>query len=643
MIPGLIDHLWQSTIFAGAAWLLTLALRKNRAQVRYWVLFVASVKFLVPFSLLVGLGSLAPRRTAAPVMPIEWVAAAEQVGEPLMTLPAVAVRIPADQPSNYWVPAALTVWGGGLAAIAGCWLLRWFRVLKLRRSAARMSIAGVAVPVLSATGLVEPGVFGIFRPVLLLPEGILETLSAGQLEAILAHELCHVRRRDNLTAAIHMLVQATFWFHPLVWWLGVRLTDERERACDEEVLRLGSAPRVYAEGILHVCKLYVESPVACVSGVTGSDLKKRIEAIMKNRSALRLSFVKKVALSVAGMAALAAPIVVGILHTPVMRAQSPAPVVERTAPVPRLIAQQTAPAPATPSAPRAQAPAVVDWQTAAGGKMAFEVATVKRGEFVPPSFPIDGSQAFTSTGGRFIANFPLVNFIMFAYKFYPAPDVRDAMVAHLPSWVSDNSYRFTIEGKAGASTTKDQFRLMMQSLLAERFHVAVHFENQQGPLLALTLVKPGRLGPKLLPHALGQPCGPAPAPDTGAPSPTDLWPQLCGAFSMRPAPDRRHMQIGSRDSTLALLASNLSTGGSLWTKLTAPVVDQTGVTGSFDFTIEFSPPPGGPLPLPRDVEIDPEGPVFMDALREQLGLKLESTKGPTQVIVIDHVEAPSEN
>ena len=69
----------------------------------------------------------------------------------------------------------------------------------------------------------------------------------------MAHEVCHVRRRDNLTAALHMLVEAAFWFHPLVWWLGARLVAERERACDEAVLRLGRRPEAYAEGILKVC------------------------------------------------------------------------------------------------------------------------------------------------------------------------------------------------------------------------------------------------------------------------------------------------------------------------------------------------------------------------------------------------------
>jgi bla regulator protein BlaR1 len=60
--------------------------------------------------------------------------------------------------------------------------------------------------------------------------GYLERLPPPQPEAVLAHELSHVRRRDNLTAAIHMIVEAVFWFHPLVWWIWVELVKERERA-----------------------------------------------------------------------------------------------------------------------------------------------------------------------------------------------------------------------------------------------------------------------------------------------------------------------------------------------------------------------------------------------------------------------------
>src|SRR5881409_3678285 len=103
----------------------------------------------------------------------------------------------------------------------------------------------------------EPGVVGLWRPIVLVPAGIDAQLTRAQLEAILAHELCHVRRRDNLTAAIHMVVETIFWFHPPVWWIRARLVEERERACDEAVLRMASDPQVYAEGILNVCRFYL--------------------------------------------------------------------------------------------------------------------------------------------------------------------------------------------------------------------------------------------------------------------------------------------------------------------------------------------------------------------------------------------------
>jgi len=149
--------------------------------------------------------------------------------------------------------------------------------------------------------------------VLLLPSGIADRLTDRQVDLILAHEVSHVRRYDNLTATLHMLVQAVFWFHPLVWWLGARLVDERERACDEDVLRSGGEPQVYAESILKTCQFFVQSPSICVAGVTGADLKKRIERIMRNDTASSLSALTKVLLTAAGVASIAAPIAVGAL------------------------------------------------------------------------------------------------------------------------------------------------------------------------------------------------------------------------------------------------------------------------------------------------------------------------------------------
>jgi beta-lactamase regulating signal transducer with metallopeptidase domain len=135
------------------------------------------------------------------------------------------------------------------------------------------------IPVLSSSTRLEPGVLGIRKPVLLLPDGITNRLTPAQLAAIVTHEMCHIRRRDNLTAAMHMTVEVLFWFYPLVLWIRKGLIEERERACDEEVLAQ-TDPRIYAESILNVCRYYVESPLVCASGITGSDLKKRIEKII---------------------------------------------------------------------------------------------------------------------------------------------------------------------------------------------------------------------------------------------------------------------------------------------------------------------------------------------------------------------------
>jgi beta-lactamase regulating signal transducer with metallopeptidase domain len=316
MSAALVDHLWQSSLFALGAMLLTMLLRKEGAHVRYWIWFTASVKFLIPFSLVALIGSQVGWHALSATLQIPFATSAHQIASPLLSPAATLVSGAADVG---WARIALLVWAFGCAALMTRWLLLWLRVKATVRSAV-LTATVESVPVMTSRTLCEPGVVGIVRPVLLLPEGIVDRLTSGQLQTILDHELCHVRRRDNLTAAIHMLAESVFWFHPLVWWIGARLVDERERACDEAVLRSGNEPRAYAEGILKVCQFYLASKLTCVSGVSGAQLKMRLEVIMRNRVVTELNVSKKILLSIVALAALGGPFLVGLTAT----AQAPA-------------------------------------------------------------------------------------------------------------------------------------------------------------------------------------------------------------------------------------------------------------------------------------------------------------------------------
>jgi len=319
-LSPLANHLWQSTVFAGAMWALTLPLRQNRAAVRYWLWLAASVKFLIPFSLLVSAGSQLGQRAAAVSEPPRWFFVAEQVSQPFSTSAAVP-QATAPSVLNP-VPAVLFgIWLCGVAVGIVFWLRCWRQMRTARRAATPLAL-GLPIPVLSSSTRIEPGVFGIREPVLLLPEGIMERLTPAQLAAIVTHEICHVRRRDNLTGAIHMLAEVLFWFYPLVWWIRRRLVEEREHACDEEVLRSGSDASVYAEGILNVCRLYLESPLVFLAGVTGADLKKRIAEIMNPRNIRNLSNGQRILLAAAAYAAIAGPIVVGFVRAVPVEAQT---------------------------------------------------------------------------------------------------------------------------------------------------------------------------------------------------------------------------------------------------------------------------------------------------------------------------------
>ena len=360
MSDALLDHLWQSTVFACVAAMLTLAFRRNAASIRFKILLAASLKFLLPFPLLVLLGaylhgSTAPAagaRDATPQWPLvvsrimypasfakldlgsatDPTAASDtsaQQNPPSGTAAAEAIApqgssAPAAPARSHWVAAnwhwstgtwLLLAWSMGSAVLLFRWLLQWIKLRAVVATATPVDIEA-PIPVRETATTFEPGICGIFAPVLLLPQGISTRLTSSELDSVLEHELCHWWRRDNLTGALHMLVAALFWFQPLVWWLGWRLVIERERACDEEVIQSGTERQVYADAILKVCRLYLEPPLLCAAGVSGGTLRQRIEEIMSNQVGMRLHFAKKCLLSAAAAVAIAGPVAMGLALGP---------------------------------------------------------------------------------------------------------------------------------------------------------------------------------------------------------------------------------------------------------------------------------------------------------------------------------------
>jgi len=311
VIAALLDHLWQSTLFAAAIAVLAVAMRRQAARLRFALWLAASLKFLLPFSALVLLGRwLLPAAIIPGAKSGAMLASLKPAMLPFSAGPVLGVA----PPTLMITQLLLVLWAAGTLVALGRALWHLWEMHILLRDAVDLNIAA-PVPVKSAPSFLEPGLIGIWRPVILLPQGLARNLTREELDAVLSHEFSHYARRDNLAAAAHMLVEALFWFHPLVWWIGRRMVEERERACDENVLAWGSAPLVYAQSILKICRYYVQTPLACASGMSGPDLNTRLTAIMAGDGKQDLPPGTGMLLAMAGAATLMLPIAAGMLGT----------------------------------------------------------------------------------------------------------------------------------------------------------------------------------------------------------------------------------------------------------------------------------------------------------------------------------------
>jgi len=683
---AIANHLWQSTAVTGIAWLLTLCLRNNHARMRYWVWMIASVKYLIPFSLLVTAGESLRSAFATPIQRPALASVIEQITLPFpqtastgavpYTGAAPVSPVAASMPGNLLPSILLVVWLCGLLFVVFSWVRGWLQVRASIHSSSRMTLLA-GVPVLSSPLSTEPGIFGIFRPVLLLPERINNRLTPAQLDAIIAHEMSHVSRRDNLTAAIHMVVQAIFWFHPVVWWIKARLLEEREQACDEIVLQSGNDADVYAESILIVCKICLESPLACVAGVAGSDLKRRIVRIMTERVARNLDLSRKLLLVLAAIVALTVPVVSGLAHISNANAQSsagnPAPDITGT------------------------------WQgtlhTGLDLRGVLKISRADRGysaifyaiDQSPNPFPVtrielDGSSvkiAFADFGAVFEGKLspdgnsmagtltqqtfshPITFSRSTPQTAWKIPPQEEPMAAGSdPSFVTatikpskpeDPSRGFALQSGhlAIANITLSDLVSLAYAInpkqiasapawvSTDRFDIAAQFnekgqpsESQLRSMMQKLLAQRFKLNlhrdtRELSVYALSK---------------TGSGQRLTPSTADPKQPASLHLQdldkLKVSNGNMQDLANVMQ-----YRVLDRPVLDRTAIEGRYDFTLNWTPDqsqfPRLGVTIPQSTGATAP-PLLSIAIQEQIGLKLEATRAPIEALVVDHVEKPRE-
>jgi uncharacterized protein (TIGR03435 family) len=706
-VRELCNHLWQSTLFLGIVALLALLLRKNQARIRYWLWMAASAKFLIPFSLLVSLGSHLPWPSHAVAPKTTAYVAIEEMSQPFLEVTALntPIAIPVAQPTASHVPIRIlppmltAVWLIGFITMMSFWCVQWRRISRLVRSARpliegrevdllrkaeRLARLPRSVPLLPSGNSMEPGVFGIIRPVLLWPEGIARHMDDAHLESVLAHEVCHVQRRDNLTSAIHMLVEAIFWFHPVVWGMERQLVKERERACDEAVLQLGNEAAVYAESILNVCKFYTESPIACMSGVTGSELKRRIARILSGQGERKLDLRRKATLALACVLAVGVPLAAGFLRAAQGQTQ-PANGIEKSG-----IAGTWQGTEHTPEGHDL--------------RMVLKIAKDEKGALSATLYSLDqkelpvagGSIRFQGGKLRFVNDFPGLTYegtmladgnsmsgtMTYAGRSLPlalerakpetewatpapppriapmAPDAKpDVEVATIkPTQPGNRLFMLTMQG--GTLVVKN---------LTLGFLMAFAYEVPARQIAG----KPGWMDAEKWDIEV--------KPDTpGMPSSSQtrviVQKLLAERFGLQFHEERRKLAayvlivskdgpkmrktadaslspnfllypqgvLIARSATMADLVQSLQNH-----ILGQPLVDKTGLEGRWDFTMKWTPDEtqfaDAPVPVPPPADDANAPPPLFTAIQEQLGLKLEAQKADVPVLVIDHVDHPSPN
>jgi bla regulator protein BlaR1 len=579
----LLEYAVRITLIAAVVALVLYTLRIKAASARHAVWAgVVLVMLLLPVFLAWGpkaplrLLPREPRRTVQlPVIVVD--------GRILASAPTSPAKpVPKSDVSWNWTAFLAGVYFLGLGVLLirlaiGTWRVRRLLCGSVLRDG-RLTHASCVTPI----------TVGWIRPAVVLPVSWAEWPQA-RLDAILAHECEHARRRDPLFQWIALLNRAIFWFHPLAWWLERHLSRLAEEACDTAVVAQGHDPREYSETLLDLARsveLAGSRIDALGMAMPGAYLPSRIRRMLSGPPTPQVS-----SLRMACVAAVCAFAVAVFAAGTAVRAQS------------------------------------TGSQTQTGPK--FEVASIRPSppslsfsQLAPPPPPPPNAQSKAGGGvvssqfahGRFGYSSTVFGLIVKAYGLGPCGKLGEKtdcpLISGGPDWIRKDRFDISATTPTGTPDYTPieffenhalQLQPLLRGLLADRFNLKIH--GEQKPVLAYVMTI-GKNGPKLR--------------------------KAGGTIPDARNVDPNRWRMSFPNMSIQDWTDNLST---LPTLLDRPMLNRTGIEGRFDITVDFEKGPDGELDL---------GALFQ-AIEQQLGLKIESNKTPVEVLVVDSVDRPSEN
>ena len=628
----LVHFVWQGAAIASITAILLGVLRSRSPQARYAVACSALALMLAAPVVTAWVLSASPRSAITNSIHLlrsrqggvvgvalapPWSPASVGSSAPV---PPAEFSLPAEIDTNTLFSAIVALWLGGVAVLltrlgAGCWRVRQIQAAaRLEPESRWQSLADEIAArlgmrrrfsVVDSLRVATPTVVGWLQPIVMLPVAALAGLSPRQVEAILAHELAHIRRHDYAINLLQTLAETVLFYHPAVWWVSARIRVEREHCCDDVAVAVCGDATEYAAALTELASWSIAHPPLAMAATDGP-LITRVRRLLRlsepvDRSSGRTTVV------VAGV--LTAAIGLGIFGV-IVQAQPIGGADSRFGPpeMNRLLGFDLFPGPVR----------------------------------LPGGDPVN-----VRAWGVTVGNETTMTYVGFTARsmIRESYGLEDAPIVGAPLWMDDETFDIAVPADltiVDGRPDYEQVRAAIKVFLEESLGLKTHRETRIFPAYALVLANDdGRLGPALKPSTsnciAGGPPGVSAAMVTGPVlREWSVIRRFCGF-------DDSFFGMKGTRVTLAALAREFHRRGSPM----APdreIVDRTGLTGEYDFELRF-----GLLPLAAIGHAHPVlGTVLspfgirsvFTALPEQLGLKLVDATVSREVLVIDRIDRP---